>query len=266
MWQRASWPEIAHLISGLCDDIHNLGTSAAKLKHFTLHRKAIGDSAVACFVETELEYLLVLARQVFDLLQETIATLWNGRIQLLNEESEKLRKQHPLQRTFRKLVLRDGKEIRSVEELIERHALPPAMAEAYVQHASFFLALRDARDRIVHGGTGMSTIYVTEKGFCVNPSDKAFAIFNIWKDEYKFNENISSFLPWVSHVVFQTISACTDMMAAFAGQVRFPPEIAPGYRVFVRDEISHALLDLYRVHRGETAWWDNAPVLANGGA
>src|SRR5688572_7334940 len=34
MWQRASYPEICPLISAICDDFHNMGTSVAKLRHF----------------------------------------------------------------------------------------------------------------------------------------------------------------------------------------------------------------------------------------
>jgi hypothetical protein len=257
MWQHASWPEVGRLITALCDDIHNFGTCAAKLKHFTYSRRAIGDGPVASFVETELEYLLVLARTVFDLLQETIAVLWNDRIRLLDEEAEARRAQHKLPPTFSRLVLRN-EEIRTKAELIETYALPPAMAHAYTHHAPFFVALRSARDRIVHGGSGGTTIFVTERGFCVSPSDRAFRLFHIWKREHYFNDNIVTLLPWVAHIVFQTISACTDLMAAFASQVRFPPEIAPGYSVFVRDEIGHALLDLMKVHKGELLYWEHA--------
>jgi hypothetical protein len=261
MWQHASWSEIGPLITALCDDIHNFGTCAAKLKHFTQARGTIGDGAVSSFVETELEYLLILARTVFDLLQETIAVLWNGRIQLLDEGSERRRAQHQLPNTFSRLALR-GEEIRTEAELIETYALPPAMAQAYARHALFFVALRRARDRIVHGSGGGATIFVTERGFCVFPRTGAFALFDIWKEEHNYNGNIVTLLPWVAHVVFQTIAACTDLMHAFASQVRFPPAIAPGYRVFVRDEISHALLDLLKVHKGEMLWWEQVPVVA----
>jgi len=41
MWQHASFPEVVGLISAICDDFHNMGTSIAKLKHFWKFRGQI---------------------------------------------------------------------------------------------------------------------------------------------------------------------------------------------------------------------------------
>lgn len=256
VWQRACWPEIYFLLVALCGDFHKLATSVAKIKHFFHHRELIGDNSVAFFVATELEYIVVLARTVFDLLQETIATLWNGRVKLHDEKADALRKQNSLPKTFSKLVLND-QDIKSVEEIIEKYALTPVLAEEYIKYAPFFVALRTMRDKVIHGASGVSIVFVTEKGFCVSPKDRAFADFQIWNESHWYNENIVSLLPWIAHVIFGTINACSKIMEAFAIHVKFPPEIAPDYRVYIRDHASDALLDLVKVNNGEMVWWSN---------
>jgi hypothetical protein len=82
MWQRASWPEVSRLIVGICDDFHLLATCAAKMEHFHQTCKSIDQSLISSFIQTELEYLIVVARSVFDLLQEIIAHFWNNRVRL----------------------------------------------------------------------------------------------------------------------------------------------------------------------------------------
>lgn len=67
MWQRASWPDVCPLITSIADDFHNMGTSVAKLRLFFSCSTALASLSVARFVSTELEYLLILARTVFEI-------------------------------------------------------------------------------------------------------------------------------------------------------------------------------------------------------
>jgi hypothetical protein len=66
MWQRASWREICPLISAISDDFHNMGTAIAKLRHFFDCRERLPRGAAPRFASTELEYLVILTRTVFD--------------------------------------------------------------------------------------------------------------------------------------------------------------------------------------------------------
>ena len=95
MWQRASWPEICPLISAISDDFRNMGTSIAKLRHFFDCRGRLPRGAAPRFASTELEYLVILARTVFDLLQEMISITWKRRVLLLDEAAEKRRRSGP---------------------------------------------------------------------------------------------------------------------------------------------------------------------------
>lgn len=78
MWQHMSWPDIARAMGGLSDDIHLMATSAAKLEHFHKARDMIGLELISTFVNSEIEHLLVVARSMFDLLQEALMTLWKS--------------------------------------------------------------------------------------------------------------------------------------------------------------------------------------------
>lgn len=256
MWQRANWPEIYPYISTLCDCFHKIGTSLEKINHFFQHEEIIRNDSLTPFVNTELEYIIIMTRSVFDLLQEAISKIWNGRIQLLDSDAHSLKIGRAMPGSFSKLILREKFIFRSSGELVEKYALPEDIAEVYLKNAEFFSALRDTRDNIVHGLSNNPTVFTTERGFCVAPKDKAFYRFDIWKKQHYYNENIASLYPWLSYVVFNTVGACSEIMEAYAKVIKFPDEIAPGYRVYLRDHSSNAFLDLLKVHREEKIWWE----------
>jgi hypothetical protein len=83
--------------------------------------------------------------------------------------------------------------------------LPKPLAEEYSGITSFFSQLRDLRDAVVHGGTGVGEIYITEQGFCINPKRRPFSSFDGWRPEHYYNENIASVLPWIANVILRTI-------------------------------------------------------------
>lgn len=262
MWQRASWPDVCPLIRALGDDFHNLATSIAKLRHFYGNRKALGVRA-ASFAATEIEYLLTLARGVFDLLQETITKIWSNHISLLDAAAEKRRRSRKLPDTFSKMVLHEKRKLRTKDDLAREYGIPQALAEAYARVGPFFSALRDLRDRVVHQGDGVQRIFVTERGLCFNAAGQAARIYDGWTDAHKYNEALVSMLPWLAYVVLHTIDACSGLMNSFAAQIQLPPELAPGYRIFIRGENSEALIDLLRADRGEAVWWDSLEEGAN---
>jgi hypothetical protein len=255
MWQRASWPEICPLIGAICDDFHNMGTSVAKLRHIFRSRETIGD-ATPGFVSTEIEYLLILARTVFDLVQEAISRIWKNRIQLLDPRAEERRRAKALPETFSRIVLRNKTDLRTAGEIESDFGLPPNLAVAYASHGDFFAQLRDMRDRIVHGGKRVGHVFDTPRGFCVEPTEMPFRLYSGWTEAHRYNENLVSLLPWLSWVVLRTIAACNLLVGELGRVIVLPPEIAPGYRVFVRGPSNAALLEMLRIEEGGTAWWD----------
>ena len=253
MWQRASWPEVVRLLNGICDDFSLMATSAAKLEHFHEARGSIDATLIGYFVKTELEYLIIVARSVFDLLQEVIAQFWNNRVKLLDPSAEAVRRHHKLPPEFAKVALHN--EIaRTASEIVERYALPPTTAAMYAKHSSFFLSLRASRDGIIHGGSSVDIIFTTENGLFVSPNSKHYSNYP-WKSEHYYNESLVSLRPWIARTVFQTIEACSDIMFSLASAIPFPEEIAPGYRVFIRDPSNEAFLRLLNVATGNLVWW-----------
>jgi hypothetical protein len=253
MWQRASWPEVTRLISGICDDFHLMATIAAKLEHFHETRASIDPTLIPSFVKSELEQLIIVARSIFDLLQETIAHFWNERVTLKDPAAEAIRRRHRMPPTFAKIAFNSDSP-RPATEIAARYALPSAASATYEKHAPFFLSLRASRDGIIHGGSSVDMIFATDRGFCVDPRSKHYHGFP-WKPEHYFNANIVSLRPWVANVVLRTIEACSEIMFALAAELRFPDRIAPAHHVFIRDPSNPALVRLLQVQQGHLVWW-----------
>jgi hypothetical protein len=256
MWQRASWPEICPFISAISDDFHNMGTSVAKLKYLFDCRKNLPAGAGGRFARTELEYLVILARSIFDLLQEMTSIIWTGRVRLREPVAEARRIAGRLPKTFSKVILRDKKQLRSPVEIAEEFGLPTKLAEAYAGGAPFFSRLRDNRDDVIHGLKKTGYVFVTERGFCVNPKEPPFSSFEGWRPEHRYNENIVSLLPWVAETILGTIHTCNHLLSTFASIIEFPPEIAPGYQVFVRGPYAECFASVLQVNSGASPWWD----------
>jgi hypothetical protein len=257
MWQHMSWPTVAREVTGLGQDVHLMATIAAKLEHYHAARGVIGTELLASFVNAEIEHLLVVARSAFDLLQAAIAHLWNDHIRLADPERDELRRQRRMPTTFSHIVLK-GQELRTPEEIAERFTLPAQTAAMYTRHGEFFRTLRDARDHVVHFGKTPDSVYATERGFCVSPTAPYFRDFP-WGPEHHFNENIVTLVPWVARVVFQTLEACSDILATLPSHIQFPPAVAPGLRLFLRDPANAALMRLFDAWQGPKNWWHEAP-------
>lgn len=249
VWQRLSWPEVVAHLSSIIEDFHCLGASWSKLDVFCRERERWGDQ-VGVFASTELDYLFILARSIFDLLQEMIATLWNGRVRLSGERAEARSK---LPKEFRKVVL-DGNTVRAAAAIEADFGLPPAMAAIYEHFTPFFLSVREFRDRVVHGIGIRQIIFVTERGFCVDPRSKVFGRFNVWTDASRYNDNLWSLLPLVADVIIQTIDCCNHLVQSFAQQIQLPPEIAPEYHVFTRGYHTSALIRALEISKGASPW------------
>jgi hypothetical protein len=175
--------------------------------------------------------------------------------QLNDVDAERRRRASKLPDTFSRLVLRDKKEPRPASEIEAKFGLPKPLAERYAMLTPFFSQLRTFRDDVVHGGRGVGMVFDTERGFCVNPKLSPFSFFAGWKQTHYYNEVLVSVLPWIADTVLQTIEACNGLMTAFGAVIMLPPEIAPGYTIFVRGPHNEALVELLNIHSGASPWW-----------
>ncbi len=247
MTQRACWADAMMFIDGIRNDIHNLGASLAKLDLF--HRSSADmHLEVTRFVSTEVEYIFGVCRSLFDLLQEVIATLWH-RIELFDKRIKK----RQLPKSFRAMVLNDD-ELMAVDGIQARFHVPAALASFYWRHGPFFQMLRKYRDDVVHSGKDFSSIFVTNRGFAVSADIQPFAAFGVWNTEHMLPNRLASLRPAIAHVITETFRACEDFAQVIQGVIRFPPEIVPGFRLFLRGYHTaqlHAMKDVLR----NCEWW-----------
>jgi hypothetical protein len=265
MWQRSALHELERPFRRTLDGFHNLSTAVAKIDHFYRHREKLGHGSTL-FVATEFDYLLIQCRSIFDYLQETIAAIWRTTKLVTDSGLQSPRRMPP--KSFSGVVLENGMPSNSAR-IQERYQFSPALADAYVSVAPFFLGIRNARDEIVHGLGPGNSVFSTPRGWCVSHDAAGFRGFlnqSVWSDAHRFNEALVSLRPLLGHLVFGTIAACGQMMDSFAKQVQFPPPVAPDYTVFVRGFHNSALVRLETIFQTGDAWWDvdDARDSANG--
>ena len=196
-----------------------------------------------------LSTFLESVRGLFDLLQEVIATLWQ-RIELFDKSIKK----RQLPKSFRAMVLNDDR-LRTVEAIQAQFHIPGELASLYYRHGPFFQVLRQYRDDVVHSGKDFASIFVTEKGFAVSADVEPFVSFGVWNEEHMLPNRLASLRPIVAHVINETLSTCEDFAQTIQGIIRFPPEIAPRFRLFLRGYHNHQLLAMNDVLKN-CKWWE----------
>jgi len=248
MTQRACWVDVMPFIDGIRNDIHNLGASLGKLDLF-YHLPADKRSEARRFASTEVEYIFIVCRSIFDLLQKVIATLWQ-RIELLDKNVKK----QQLKESFRGMVL-CNEQLMNMEIIQTRFHIPAELASFYHRYGPFFKMLRQYRNDFVHSGKDFNSIYVTEKGFAVSAEIEPFASFGVWNEEHMLPNRLASLRPIIAHVITQSHRACEDFTQMIQKIIRFPPEIAPGFRLFLRGFHNHHLLAMEDV-LANCSWWE----------
>jgi hypothetical protein len=259
MWQYAAWPSTHGLIGSVTRDFHNLFTSVAKIDHAFFNRKALGLGG-SDFVNTEVEYLLVVARRLFDNLHRVIATVWHKHVLLHNPESRARKKGRQPKDSFTKTVFKERKVPRTQEELVTEFGFSEALAAAYEKATPFFESILRLRDAIVHGPMShgpLGLIFGSDDGWCIDRNFPEVAKFDIWTEAHRKNDNLLSLRPLLAHLVIGTIGACNEMARGLARQVDFLKPMAPGCRIYVRGPFDHAIVRLKSVFEGGDPWWSD---------
>jgi hypothetical protein len=232
--------KIQSFTSALLSDILNIGAS---LKKMDLIRSFGNFEITPRLVTTELEYLLLTCRSIFDLLQEIVSRIWDT-IHLIDSSTKK----KELPKSFARIVLCNN-VIQSPEDIQKRFGISPRLAEWYSKYASFFCKLRDVRDSIVHQPIQEPLIYVDEKGFSigVNSSPLTFRQLMQFPEEILENGSIGSLNYFVAYFVRETLAACEDFAVAICKEIQFPPDFAPDYHFFMRSPTMSSLLGIERI-------------------
>ena len=163
-------------------------------------------------------------------------------------------KKRQLPRSFRRMVIND-KKLMAQEAIQTQFHVPAELASFYHRHGPFFQVLRQYRDDVVHSGKDFKSIFVTEKGFAVRADVEPFASFGVWNEEHMLPNRLASLRPIVAYVITETLRACEDFADMIKKIIRFPPEIAPGFRLFLRGFHNRQLLAMKDV-LANSSWWE----------
>lgn len=226
MYQRATSVDILKLLDIIRNDVYKLTTCLAKIELY--HKlKNKQDIEIHRFVETEVEYLFVLCRRLYDLLQKVACNLWRN-----NNYFKKCSK-NQLNYSFSRMVL-NGDNLLTKEELQQTYGLIPAFALFYVNEAPFFKILRNYRNKIIHSGFSMDYIYGTEKGFACHATSEPFSSFNVWNNKTFLPNNLAPLNPVLAHIIGRTLCAMNHFVDIMKKEKVLSDEIAPGYSLFMK--------------------------------
>ncbi len=222
--QRCNLPQTGSFSRAAYSDIQNLAASLAKLEIIFLARNSF--DGVARMAATELEYIFLICRSLFDLFQEIMAALW--RQVILSDQSLKKK---DLPSSYRKMVMNSNQRM-TVDEIIEKYTLPARIAAAYHATSDFFEWLRAFRDSIAHSGRDFDLVYDTNRGFAISTLASPFSRMDIWDDRNTLPNNLGSLKSAACHVIHSTLSTIDAIVAELQSEIAFPPPIVPGYSVY----------------------------------
>ena len=223
--QRANYADLSPVTAAIQDDLLNLSAAVAKLD--LIYAQADARNGATRMAATEVEYILLVCRSLFDFIQEMSAKLWT-RIRLLDPQARKTQ----LKTKFSDMVLTSGKP-RSSEEIAARFHLPGALADAYARHIPVFQGIRRLRDNLVHRGYALETIFRGETGFLIGRKLGPFHL-NVWHEDEIEPNDLAPLRPALGLIIHGTLAAGDDFARTFQNTIQFPPETVPGMRLFTR--------------------------------
>jgi hypothetical protein len=185
---------------------------------------------------TEVEYIVLVCRSMFDLFQEILVKLWK-RIQLLDGSIKK----KPLKDSFARTIV-NGEKVLSAEEISARFGMPMEIADCYGRATEIFMALRRFRDNIVHQGSQMQHIFSGDGCFLIRSRFTPFPDMVLWDDEERRENDLVPLMPAIETLVFRTLAVCDDFCIALARHIHFPPPIVPDMHLFMRGYFTGRLI------------------------
>jgi hypothetical protein len=251
------YPDVARFTKYLLDDIFNLSASVAKLDLMFEAWRADPNAVDRRFVGTELEYIFGTSRAMFDLLHKVVVGFLR-RFRYVDEDRDPV--QQLPRNSFAKVAL-DGDDLRTADQIAAKWNLPETFAAFYSEQAEFFRWVRDFRVAVTHHGKNASPIFMTERGFAVSTRDYPFDALEIWCDTNLHQPNsLGSVRSLVGYLISGTLVAL-ETFAHVLTKVQLPPDVAPGYRVWVRGPNLNLLKEV-QAWIEEKPWYDQLVEIA----
>jgi hypothetical protein len=207
---------------------------------------AAGGHGASRLAATEVEYVLMLCRSIFDLLQEIVRAIWDTTMHLSgpNGEIDATAKKQQLKKRFSDVAL-CANEVRPAEDLMNSTGLPLQIAKCYVCHAPMLLKIRRFRDDIVHRGHEVQTIFRGETEFLIRRRLGPFNL-DVWRSEEMAENELGPLLPVLGLLIHGTLAACEDFADTLGTYIRFPPPVVPGLTLWMRGYFNEVLIAALR--------------------
>lgn len=237
--QHLSFPILAGSLHALELDFHNFAAILEKFLVISLQPKPKRNGA-SLLVSTELEYLIIVIRSVYDLLQK-LAKYASALIKTVETPHKPMVKELP--DSFARIAL-DGDRLRSQDEIMSHYQLPSPLACFYAEEALYFKHLRDLRIAIEHHGKSQRLIFDLNDGMAVSIEESPWSMFPIWKQEMLRNNKLGPLRAIFAHLILHTIEMTTRYATAYKSCISVPEAIAPGNYLYLRNYFSSHLVNL----------------------
>jgi len=237
--QHLSFPKVHGRLRAIESDFHQCAAVLEKYRLLWQYRPASG-LHTSFLIASELEYLLLLIRSLYDLVHAVVAKI-AGLLVVLDGSNRKIAKQLP--ESFRAVAMQ-GNELRSGDDIVATYKLPPALANWYVAEAPAFRELRRLRDGIAHHGRTVPTLFELPEGLALDASDSMWSEFLIWPSEMRINGKFGSVRALFAALVLNAVSATTRLDEALRACVQLPDAIGTDVRSFLRSPFGAQLVRL----------------------
>lgn len=239
--QHLSFPGVVGRLNQVLSDVFQLG-ALLDAYHLVVEQAPVrGASWTSAHAAAQTEQVLLCIRMLYDTIQGLVRQL----AAYFTAAGGEATLSRVLPSSFADMVTEGGKLVKSSERLAEKRAIPPALAAWYFGEAEIFMALRNARDVIVHSGVSTPLpILVPEWGLAVRPGER------IWKGLQPswFVEGPTSSLVSLNGILVRAIGhvldAMTRLATLLAASVELPPAIGEDLRVFMRSPMTIRLVSI----------------------
>lgn len=226
-------------LSKLESDVHRC---AAVLEKYHLFSGMRGnkDDDPSLLVVSELEYLLMLLRSLYDVLQGVVGSI---AARLIHLDGTQRRVTQHLPSSFADVALA-GADFRTVEEMESRWGVPAALGTWYQHEAPFFRELRELRNGISHHGRSLPTVFSVDWGFAIAPSEVPWNRFDEWPPNRLWDGRLGSLRSIFAGFVIHSLQACTRFASVLKSVVQLPPPLHDRLRFYVRSPFGRRLVNL----------------------
>lgn len=231
----ACFAELQKTVSAIQDDLLNLSTSLAKLAHLQSVKDRI-PRGLSRMATTEVEYVVLVCRSLFDLFQEILLKLWD-RVQLIDPAARKRRLKSSFARTM--LV---GEQPLAPFEIADRFGLPLQIAECYGRAADVFLALRRFRDNIVHHGSPVQHIFEGDGSFQIASKLGPLPEMVVWYDDERQPNDLVPLLPAIETLIYRTLATWDDFSLTISRLIGLPAPTVPDMHLYLRGYFTSVLV------------------------